>query len=158
MEICWKTSQSFLKNILLSQKSLLGWSKKIYWNWRKKGGEHEYMGQYFIAVNKTKKEYIRSWDIGGVAKLWEWCVNRQAGIFPYLLRKSNEGGGGDIQIENPKFAGRWAGDKVYLVGDYDKSNLYEKAQAEYQNIAEEFAKEYNEFIKLDDCKLEVKAA
>jgi hypothetical protein len=116
------------------------------------------MGQYFIAVNKTKKEYIRSWDIGDGAKLWEWCVNRQAGIFPYLLRKSNEGGGGDVKLDNPNFAGRWAGDKVYLVGDYDKSNLYEKAQAEYQNIAEEFVREYNEFIQIDDRKLEIETA
>jgi hypothetical protein len=54
----------------------------------------KHMGQYFIAVNKTKQEYVRSWDIGGVAKLWEWCANRTAGIFPYLLRKSNEGGAG----------------------------------------------------------------
>jgi hypothetical protein len=44
------------------------------------------MGQYFMPVNTTKKEYVRSWDIGGFAKLWEWCVNSQAGIFPYLLR------------------------------------------------------------------------
>jgi hypothetical protein len=48
--------------------------------------------------------------------------------------------------------------RVYLVGDYDKSNLYEKAQAEYQNIAEEFVKEYNEFIRIDDRKLEVETA
>jgi hypothetical protein len=116
------------------------------------------MGQYFIAVNKTKREYIRSWDIGGGAKLWEWCVNRQAGIFPYLLRKSTEGGGGDVQPDNPKFAGRWAGDKVYLVGDYDISKLYQKAQAEYHNIAKEFAIEYNEFIGIDECKLETDAA
>jgi hypothetical protein len=111
------------------------------------------MGQYFIAVNKTKKEYIRSWDIGGVAKLWEWCVNRTAGIFPYLLRKSNEGGGGDINLDNPQYAGRWAGDEVYLVGDYDESKLYETAQSDYHNIAKGLAKEYNEFVKLDDCKL-----
>jgi hypothetical protein len=85
-----------------------------------------------MAVNVTKKEFVRPWDIGGVAKLWEWCVNRQAGIFPYLLRKSNEGGGGDIRLENPRFAGRWAGDVVYLIGDYDASKLYEIADAEYR--------------------------
>src|SRR5690348_2355717 len=113
------------------------------------------MGQYFIAVNKTEKEYVRSWDIGGTAKLWEWCMQKTAGIFPYLLRKSNEGGGGDINFDNPKFAGRWAGDEVYLVGDYNKSNLYETAQATYHNISNELAKEYNEFVGIPERQLEV---
>ena len=113
------------------------------------------MGQYFMAVNVTKKEYVRPWDIGGLAKLWEWCVNHTAGIFPYLLRKSNEGGGGDIHLENPQFAGRWAGDEVYLVGDYDESNLYKIAQSEYHNISKELATEYNQFVEIESCKLSV---
>ena len=111
------------------------------------------MGQYFRVVNKTKREYVSPWDIGGGAKLWEWCANHTAGIFPYLLRKSNEGGGGDIQSDNLQFAGRWAGDEVYLVGDYDKSNLYETAESQYHNISKELAKEYNEFIQIKECKL-----
>ena len=114
------------------------------------------MGQYFIAVNKTKKEYIRPWDIGGMAKLFEWCANKEAGIFPYLLRKSNEEGGGDVDIDNPQYAGRWAGDEIYLVGDYDESKLYETAQSEYRNIAKELVAEYNEFIKFADLKLRYK--
>src|SRR5512145_2034134 len=113
------------------------------------------MGQYFMPVNTTKKEYIRALDIGGLAKLWEWCVNPEAGIFPYLLRKSNEGGGGDVQLVNPRFAGRWAGDAVYLIGDYDHSKLYEKAIAEYRNISRELAEEYNRFVELDDHKLKI---
>ena len=44
------------------------------------------------------------------------------------------------------------------VGDYDKSNLYETAQAEYRNIAKEFVKEYNEFIGKDDYKLDAARA
>jgi hypothetical protein len=108
-----------------------------------------------MPVNTTKKEYVRSWDIGGLAKLWEWCVNREAGIFPYLLRKSNEGGGGDMHLETPHFAGRWAGDEVYLVGDYDQSKLYEKAILEYHNISKELAEEYNRFVELDDHKLKI---
>ncbi|MBE0573343.1 hypothetical protein IH575_00365 [Candidatus Dojkabacteria bacterium] len=114
---------------------------------KQKGGEQK-MGQYFIAVNKTKKEYVTAWEIGGGAKLWEWCANREAGIFPYLLRRSNESGGGDVQhnVPNPQYAGRWAGDEVYLVGDYDSSDLYDKAKAEYANIAKELVAEYNAFI------------
>lgn len=111
------------------------------------------MGQYFKAVNVSKKEYVDPYKIGGSAKLWEWCVNLAAGIFPYLLRKSNEGGGGDIQIPNAEYAGRWGGDKVYLVGDYDESNLYDIAEQEYTDISKPLAKEYNEFIDVDRLKL-----
>ena len=61
------------------------------------------MGQYFKAVNVSKKEYVDPWYLG-VAKLWEWCVNKEAGLFPYLLRKSNESGGGDIRNPDAKYA------------------------------------------------------
>jgi hypothetical protein len=109
-----------------------------------------------MAVNVTKKEVVRPWDIGGVAKLWEWCVNRQAGIFPYLLRTSSGWGGGDIQREkSPQFAGRWAGDEVYLIGDYDESGLYEIADSQYRNISQELTEEYNEFVQLASCKLPI---
>jgi hypothetical protein len=113
------------------------------------------MGQYFIAVNKTKTEYVKAWDIDGGAKLWEWCANRKAGTFPYLLRKSNEGGGGDIHnhVSNPQYAGRWAGDEVYLVGDYDNSGLYKEATNNYTNIAKELVEEYNTFIGSKDRAL-----
>jgi hypothetical protein len=115
------------------------------------------MGQYYLAVNKTKREYVRSWDIGGTAKLFEWCAQRTAGIFPYLLRKSSEGGGGDIDIDDPKFAGRWAGDEIYLVGDYDQSKLYQTAQDAYRNISKELVEEYNKFVEHDDLKLDTTA-
>jgi len=113
------------------------------------------MGQYFIAVNLDKREYICPWCLGGLAKLWEWCVNPQAGIFPYLLRKSDESGGGDIDPHTVKYAGRWAGDRVVLIGDYDSSGLYEKVRTEYKNISAETASEFN---KLVGCRtLELKA-
>jgi len=113
------------------------------------------VGQYFYAVNETKKEYVSAWDIGGLAKLWEWCVNKWAGIFPYLLRKSSEYGGGDIQISNPEYAGRWAGDRVYLVGDYDESKLFSKAEQEFTNISKPLAKEYNDFVELEKSQLQI---
>ena len=58
-------------------------------------------------------------------------------------------------LENPRFAGSWAGDEVYLIGDYDESGLFETARSEYRNISRELAQEYNEFVELDECKLEI---
>jgi hypothetical protein len=110
------------------------------------------MGQYFKLVNKTKKEYVDPWDIGGVGKLWEWCANRQCSVFPFLFRKSDEGGGGDIQNEY-RYAGRWSGDEVYLVGDYDSSELYEKATENYTNISLELVEEFNDFVGDKDLML-----
>ena len=106
------------------------------------------MGQYFRAVNLDKKEYVCPWKIGGLAKLWEWCMNKQAGIFPFLLRKSNEGGGGDIQ-KDYKTAGRWAGDRIVLIGDYDKSKLWDKSQRKYTDISAQLIKDYNHFTEMD---------
>ncbi len=111
------------------------------------------MGQYFLAVNVSKKEYVNPWEIGGGAKLWEWCANTIAAIFPYLLRKSNEGGGGDCDFVNAEYAGRWAGDEVYLVGDYDESHLFQTAEAKYSNISQPLAEEYNDFIGVKDLQL-----
>jgi hypothetical protein len=111
------------------------------------------MGQYFRAVNVSKQEYVDIWDIGGFAKLWEWCASRAAGLFPYLLRKSNEGGGGDIHNPDAEYAGRWAGDKVYLVGDYDESDLFRKAKQAYTNITLPLVREYNDFIELKKLQL-----
>ncbi len=140
------------------------------------------MGQYFKAVNVTKREIVDPWEIGGGAKLWEWCANHKAGIFPYLLRKSSGTGGGDLdgrtrQVEVTElpnlgsflraattregapcstggtYAGRWAGDEIYLIGDYDESNLYEEATNHYRDISEELVEEYNRFIELSSLKL-----
>ena len=123
------------------------------------------MGQYFKAVNTDKREYVCPWCIGGGAKLWEWAANTQGSIFTLLLRKSDEGGGGDyygyhrgcgeggaIQCPVSPIAGRWAGDRVVLVGDYDSSGLY-GSLTEYRNISQELVDEWNNFIELDDKKL-----
>jgi hypothetical protein len=121
-----------------------------------KNKSEKYMGQYFKAVNLTKNEYVCPWEIGGVAKLWEWCVNPQAGIFPFLLRKSDDYGGGDIQKEY-ETAGRWAGDRIVLIGDYDSSNLWNKLEhGGWTDISEQLVKDYNDFIGDDRDKLEYK--
>lgn len=115
------------------------------------------MGQYFRAVNLDRKEYVCPWKIGGGAKLWEWCVNVQAGIFPFLLRKSNEGGGGDIS-EDYETAGRWAGERIVLIGDYDESRLWDNLKNEYEDISQQLVEDYNDFIGTEDSKLKYKNA
>jgi hypothetical protein len=111
------------------------------------------MGQYFRFVNVARREYVDGW---GAAKLWEWCVNRDAGVFPYLLRWSSEEGGGDVhdRIDRPlAYAGRWAGDECYLVGDYDESGLYQEAGSDFTDITAPLAAEYNAFVEMDSHKL-----
>ena len=86
------------------------------------------MGQYFKIVNEDKKEVVNAWGLGGVAKFWEWVGNRQVKVFVWLLRKSDEEGGGDIRHpERYETLGRWAGDRITLIGDYDSSHLYQDA-------------------------------
>lgn len=141
------------------------------------------MGQYFKAVNKTKKELVCPWCMGGGAKLWEWAANPQGAIFTLLLRKSDATGGGDFrrpqleaingdeesgiaatitqrimnegaryQAHGDWIVGRWAGDEVYLVGDYDSSNLYHDA-SDFRNVTPELIEVWNQFIELDHRKL-----
>lgn len=111
------------------------------------------MGQYFRLLNLDKREYVDPWDVGGVAKLWEWCANNQCRVIPFLLRQSSEGGGGDIQ-EDYSLAGHWAGDRVVLVGDYDDSKLFDIAEKEFMNISKQLVKEFNDFIHIKDYQLE----
>lgn len=76
-------------------------------------------------------------------KFWEFQAN-EPWVWGYLLRKSNESGGGDIATPTDRPAtdggteyhwpnqGRWAGDRVALVGDYDETGWYDEEQ--YTNI------------------------
>ena len=129
------------------------------------------MGQYFAAVNTDKKEYVCPWCIGGVAKLWEWAANPWGAIFTLLLRKSDEGGGGDYYgyhrgcneggpigcLPNP-IVGRWAGDRVALVGDYDSSKLWEELyeRRTFRNISGDLVVTWNDFIEIEKMKLAYK--
>lgn len=118
------------------------------------------MGQYFILVNLDKEEYITSGDIGGASKLSEWCGNLQAGIIPFLLAQGPDDGilgdgerylkereTGEVQ-PHPEW-GRWAKDRIVLVGDYDESKLSYKAREEFENVSETVLKEFNDFMGYD---------
>jgi hypothetical protein len=96
------------------------------------------MGQYFAAVNRDKDEFVSPWSLGGLAKLWEWCANRQVGVLPYLLLGKDIAG----EPSPSKFAGRWARSGVALVGDYDSSRLWDFTYSEAEVVGREADQRY----------------
>lgn len=114
------------------------------------------MGQYFKIANLDKKEFVRTWDIDSGAKFLEILYNNIARLVPYLLRKSDEGGGGDIDnFEELEYCGRWACDRIVIIGDYDSSNLYEEIEESngWTNISKETVKEFNSIMEFEDSKI-----
>ena len=138
------------------------------------------MGQYFLIVNLDKEEFLDPQKLGSGLKLWEICANNISRLLPHLLRKSSGFGGGDVsdrysrkllkrKSKNPNDTtietiqkevnkdfsnnGRWAGDRIVVVGDYDESKLFKKADDSFTDISSEVKEEFNKFIEVDDCKL-----
>ncbi len=107
------------------------------------------MGQYYLLVNHTKKEYVCPWCLGGLGKLKEW-MSPQSYVLPYLLRKSTGEGGGDISPEGKEYLGRWAGDSIMFLGDYDKDFSFSNIQDEYKNITIQLVKEMGKFAPYKD--------
>ena len=60
--------------------------------------------------------------------------------------------GQPVPVAGDPIAGRWAGDRVMLVGDYDDSNLWERL-SEYRNITQELVEVWNDFIEIGDLQL-----
>lgn len=85
------------------------------------------MGQYHYAVNLDKREFIHPHKLGCGLKLVEQLGGKggTGSALVVLLAASSGRGGGDFQSdnwsakENPEgIVGRWAGDRIALVGDY----------------------------------------
>lgn len=119
------------------------------------------MGQYFLIANLDKKEYLSPHQMGTGAKLWEIAANCQQGILPYLLRQSDvKDGIGDLNPDRTQSypnAGRWAGDRIVVVGDYDESGLYDKIDdKEWSEITPQAGEDYNAFRqKHAPCQVEL---
>lgn len=52
--------------------------------------------------------------------------------------------------------GRWAGDRVTLVGDYDDSKLWDQLPA-FRNVSAELVEAWNSFIDIPEMKLTFRA-
>lgn len=83
------------------------------------------MGQYWLTCNLSKREFLDPHKLGDGLKLWEQ-LNSVGGVMAalhILLSCSNGRGGGDlaesdgVKPQDP-IIGRWAGDRIAVVGDY----------------------------------------
>ena len=107
------------------------------------------MGQYWYPVNLDKKEYIMPHKLGAGLKLWEQLANHPgtgAALIILCAAMPEERGGGDLSLDwhddeelteeakktcgvnyaavARRTIGRWAGDRIALVGDYaEKGDL-----------------------------------
>jgi len=104
------------------------------------------MGQYFIAVNQDRKEWIHPHRFGDGLKFMEFLMSSTgflAGL-ALLIRQSNEGGGGDWYgyaapdeaLKENQVVGSWAGDRIAIVGDYDESGLFTQAMDSWTDVSE----------------------
>lgn len=82
------------------------------------------MGQYHLTVNLDKREFINPHKIGLGLKLLEQCgfKGSTGDILFMLLACSNGRGGGDISTDFPELIGRWAGDRIAVIGDYSEAD------------------------------------
>lgn len=94
------------------------------------------MGQYWIPVNLDKREYIHPHKLGTGLKLWEQVANHPgtgAALLMLTAAMPETRGGGDLRLEDEasrKIIGRWAGDRIAIVGDYaEDSDLPEEFEA-----------------------------
>jgi len=93
------------------------------------------MGQYFLIVNTTKKEYLYPHNFGSGLKFMEFtgdALGPLTGLAHLLGQSSDSSGMG----ADPDITGRWIGDHVVIVGDYDDSKLYKTADDTYENISD----------------------
>lgn len=74
------------------------------------------MGQYFVVANLDKKEFLEPHDFGQGAKLMEFALS-PGGITAGLSVLLSTGGGG-CRASRTSITGRWAGDRIAVVGDY----------------------------------------
>lgn len=111
------------------------------------------MGQYFFVVNLDRREYLAPLQLGCGAKLLEIAANPCLNVLAFLLRQSSETGGGDIRKPYAN-AGRWAGNRIAIVGDYDESGIFTQCcKGQYREISGEIREEWNDFIELEDLKI-----
>lgn len=89
------------------------------------------MGQYFITINKTKKEYLRTYTFGDGAKFLEFMSSRRGMKEATMMLLTN--GGESLKCyfsPKEKYLGRWSGDQIEVLGDYAEGDLWDQIHSE----------------------------
>lgn len=120
------------------------------------------MGQYWIPVNLDKKEFIHPHRLGAGLKLWEQLAAHPgtgAALIMLCAAMPEPRGGGDLRSGLPNVVGRWAGDRIALVGDYaensdlseewEASKIYDRCQAETKQLTNDSPDEPNRCSYMD---------
>lgn len=77
------------------------------------------MGQYWKPVNIDKREFIHPHQLGDGLKLREFLGSDTTTALGVLVTAMPERrGGGDLPNHDGTVVGRWAGDRIAIVGDY----------------------------------------
>lgn len=123
------------------------------------------MGQYYTVANLDKKEFLYAHKLDSGVKALEIVGSNVPNVLMFLLCKSNGGGGGDGNSDIPlvrKFLGRWARNRIVMIGDYDSSKLYEKIddgeqRGIWKDISIPCAFAYNHWLGWggDDCRIDM---
>jgi hypothetical protein len=97
------------------------------------------MGQYWKVVNLDKREFVHPHKLGCGLKLWEQVANAPgtgAALIILCAAMPEQRGGGDLEILPgfEKIIGRWAGDRVALIGDYAEDSDLPRARDKASTI------------------------
>lgn len=78
------------------------------------------MGQYLLIVNLDKKEWLNPQRCGDGMKVGQVLgPGRTLKVLGYLLTKSKSNPFRNVAGDEPEMTGRWAGDRIAIVGDSD---------------------------------------
>lgn len=96
------------------------------------------MGQYHMFYNLDKKEFIDPYKFDTGLKLWEQLNSHYLSALHLLLCACPHArGGGDYHTGDPaldQYIGRWAGDRIVLVGDYAEETDHPEIPENLQNL------------------------
>jgi hypothetical protein len=79
----------------------------------------------------------------------ELTEDNAAAEFSDIIAKGIAREGMSMPIPSSSVVGRWAGDRVALIGDYDESFVWSDLE-QYTNISEQLVEEWNRFVGEDE--------